>query len=584
MHAPRFSARVDCILGKHTESFKMLKRVEAFEQPDDGSSIAVLDGRMRIPALTGMRFFAALMILAHHAAVPYVVNRQMLSVIGAFGMLAMPLFFTLSGYVMWLNYSKLFASRNVSYACRRFFSARVARLAPMYLVVMAIGCVTFPTERLWDELSPMLLWPLFLQSLFPNYGDEIVSLVVPPIGHLWSVSVEMVLYVFFPFIAVSLSKFSKKGLLSISAVNIALLAVVFVVLSFVASTATVGRLSNPDFGRYLLYYSPITHIFEFLAGCAAAALSEQRRAVTTSMRSGAFAVWALLAATFLLAWIYQATAYELIPASFPHIVPYVSVPIAALIACLIYYICTTKQTITSSLSHPLIIYGGELSYSIYLLHPLFVDYLRQLLGERPRPVWVALVIIVAIAATSIAFSVGSYKWIEKPGKKLVLRALSHPWTWRIFASGFPILAILATAYYVSSDRIFPHYETRQNDLKAIKVAMEKYHDDHGAYPITLNGGQKVDFQGYLRNKAGRSWLPQLVPQYLNRAPLDPRSSSVLNAQYVLQSDGKDFKVISLQPEDCLFTIGRHPELSDPARNTASNCQSYGYWTGGAKSW
>ena len=50
----------------------------------------------------------------------------------------MTVFFTLSGFVMWLNYAESI-SKGEDGAVRRFAVARIARLWPMYLLTFAIA-------------------------------------------------------------------------------------------------------------------------------------------------------------------------------------------------------------------------------------------------------------------------------------------------------------------------------------------------------------------------------------------------------------------------------------------------------------
>ncbi len=66
-------------------------------------------------------------------------------------------------------------------------------------------------------------------------------------------------------------------------------------------------------------------------------------------------------------------------------------------------------------------YIGEISYSVYLLHPLVLYSLSAVLG----PTWLALVLTMSLSLLAAHFS---YHWIEKPAIRLGKRLLSrmHP--------------------------------------------------------------------------------------------------------------------------------------------------------------
>jgi hypothetical protein len=71
-----------------------------------------------------------------------------------------------------------------------------------------------------------------------------------------------------------------------------------------------------------------------------------------------------------------------------------------------------------------------------------------------------------------------------------------------------------------------------------------------------------------------------VPAYLAELPRDPRYSDRPDQQYLYMSNGRDYKLISHQPDDVAAVRQIHPELTDPVRDG----WAYGYWTDGAAGW
>ncbi len=118
--------------------------------------------------------------------------------------------------------------------------------------------------------------------------------------------------------------------------------------------------------------------------------------------------------------------------------------------------------------------------------------------------------------------------------------------------------------------------TRKNDLKMINNALHQYYKDNGVYPKS----QGMDGIYTLWGKNSINWIQNLTPKYLDKLPRDPRNNEHPDQQYLYKSNGKDFKLISHNAEDCKIVKSKQPGLIDPKRD----CWSYGYWTEGAKNW
>ena len=122
-----------------------------------------------------------------------------------------------------------------------------------------------------------------------------------------------------------------------------------------------------------------------------------------------------------------------------------------------------------------------------------------------------------------------------------------------------------------------NFEKRLADLTRIKNALEKYYQKNYAYPST-SGRWDGLYSAWGQSKA--DWIPGLVPYYLKDLPRDPRMHTDNTQQYIYNSNGADYKLISHQPEDCDSVKRMNPALADPTRN----CWAYGFWTKGATSW
>ncbi|MEX0409756.1 hypothetical protein ABGN05_29400 [Aquibium sp. LZ166] len=116
-------------------------------------------------------------------------------------------------------------------------------------------------------------------------------------------------------------------------------------------------------------------------------------------------------------------------------------------------------------------------------------------------------------------------------------------------------------------------DTRLTDLAAVKAAIEKYKADKGSFPIS-SGWSGV---GSKWGMDTADWVPGLVPNYLPSLPVDPKSAS---SQYLYWSDGKNYKIIAHEIDDCEAVRQLDRSMIDPSRDRDGRCWAYGYWTDG----
>jgi len=118
-----------------------------------------------------------------------------------------------------------------------------------------------------------------------------------------------------------------------------------------------------------------------------------------------------------------------------------------------------------------------------------------------------------------------------------------------------------------------YLHTRITDLKTIVAALDRYHVDHGGYPVGIKGAGED-------GATADAWIPELVPDYLARLPRDPRLLPGTAVEYLYISDGVDFKLIAHGAEDTPRVAKQEPQMIDPARSEFA----YGFWTSGAAKW
>lgn len=157
--------------------------------------------------LNFIRFTLAVgVILFHYGLSYYPFNQPVLKTLILNSSFRVSFFFFISGFVMSLVYAKQFPQFTAKY----FYTRRFTRIFPLYwfAFVWTLLVVIFIKQASPKGLN-IILHALGLQSLNPGH---VLDLNYPT----WSISVELVFYLVFPFLLKWIMKFSPKKLLIIT--------------------------------------------------------------------------------------------------------------------------------------------------------------------------------------------------------------------------------------------------------------------------------------------------------------------------------------------------------------------------------
>lgn len=164
-----------------------------------------------IKSLTGLRGFAALYVVTYHFFIGQAGSNPLTTFL-THGYLAVDLFFVLSGFVMALNYSHMFASGWSRASYLKFLGRRMARIYPLYLVAtlaaflfVVAGWLDYPVNH-YPQSAPLGVALLLNISLVQDWGF-VQSIDEPG----WSISAEMAAYILFPALLIP-TVFCKRSL------------------------------------------------------------------------------------------------------------------------------------------------------------------------------------------------------------------------------------------------------------------------------------------------------------------------------------------------------------------------------------
>lgn len=303
-----------------------------------------------------MRGFAALSIFVFHFFALYPFARGPLfesmapTVLGYFGQ-AVPLFYALSGLSLCMGF---FERRASPYFLREFFIRRFMRIAPLFYVATLVWSGILGSRGAPPLPGQVVASVTFAFNLLPGYHESVVAAG-------WSVGVEMLFYAIFPLIVTFVT--GARYAVAFFGMTCVLAVISFRSLSeqFPKTTyATMCSASN-------LHYFATGILIYFLARSARRRLAERawmRFGISMCSVLGLIApLWVLTSPRFLGS--FDAAVARIVWA----------VPIAALLSLGVRY------ERSSSLVRPFARLG-EWSYSLYLMHPIWIYFVFQYLKEQ----------------------------------------------------------------------------------------------------------------------------------------------------------------------------------------------------------
>ncbi len=371
-----------------------------------------------LPALTGLRFLAALHVVAHHLRSTKLLDFSRWPVVDRFverGGTAVGLFFVLSGFILAYTYGRRDAADRTN--AWSFYRARFARIYPVYLFALIVTAPFFlgQMHQAGFGLDSPTTWyyAALALGLLQAWVPEAVLLWNPP-G--WSLSAETFFYLTFPALLTMLRGRSRTTLVVVAA--LAWLTALAPTAAALFATDTVRQLAGRGDGWIVavLKYDPLLRWPEFVFGAALGLLYLRRpkiAAMPPTWRNGAAADLVSLSVVAALA---------LLPTSPARWCPNVELFIhngllAPLFGLLIWRLARGGGLCARGLSTAPLLLLGEASYALYLLHTPAIMYLRTIGLELRSPPWPTMWIAAAATAASIVFSVVVYTRLEIPARR-----------------------------------------------------------------------------------------------------------------------------------------------------------------------
>jgi peptidoglycan/LPS O-acetylase OafA/YrhL len=312
--------------------------------------------KIYFPNLNGLRFIAAFLVIIHHLEQLKSISKienywDAIPFIGIIGKLGVILFFVLSGFLItYLLLAEENSFKKIS--IKEFYMRRILRIWPLYFLIITLAFVVLPNIELFtlpgyskDVIYSNLAWKLILYAIF--FPNLVLSLLgtVPYASHTWSIGTEEQFYLVWPVI---LKYIKKHRILLMVGIIISYLAIKFFLLT--------------SFGNYIPYSNVIRAFWNSfpidcmaIGGLYSILLFQKSKYLKYIIRNDLFYFSICLMTLFMIKGIY---------------IPYIHYEFYSVFFGLIIINFAVNKKIKISLENTILNYLGNISYGIYMYHPI----------------------------------------------------------------------------------------------------------------------------------------------------------------------------------------------------------------------
>jgi peptidoglycan/LPS O-acetylase OafA/YrhL len=313
--------------------------------------------------LTGLRFIAAAMVIADHieqARSLYGLNNiWKLKGIYALGDKAVTLFFVLSGFLITYLLLKEKSKTN-TVSIKQFYIRRILRIWPLYYVIVCLALFILPQFSFfyWPEWSDYLhnsfgIKCLLFLFILPNV-NQVIYPAIPFGNQLWSIGVEEQFYLFWPLII----KYVKHAAFFLVCIVIGM-PIIVNTLYFISNNRIHDNASLLNTVNFLKQFLALTRIdCMAIGGLAAFCLFKQKKKLLDFIYHPFVQAINILLLLYILITGFYA--------------PFVSNLMHGIVFSILILNLAANPKCLFSLEWKPLDYLGQISYGIYMYHPLCI--------------------------------------------------------------------------------------------------------------------------------------------------------------------------------------------------------------------
>jgi peptidoglycan/LPS O-acetylase OafA/YrhL len=336
-----------------------------------------MEERLHLKGLNGLRAIAAIAVVISHIHLPkFQFNYLWPVMIGSY---AVTIFFTLSGFLITLLLLK--EKEKAAISVRKFYIRRILRIWPLYFAFLFVVIIIVYLQN--PEKLPGTLPYYFLFAANIPY---ILDTCVPHLSNYWSLGAEEQFYLFWPWVIKKFKNIFKTILIFIIVLFILKALAYFIALKYKTVIPTL-----------ILDYTR----FECMAiGGLGACLYLKKNKLFMWLTANRV--------TEIFCWLYLCCT-----ASSRHMWFVNNDTVSLVTLCLIVNFNSTKEPLIK-LENRVFNFLGRISYGIYIIHPLVLYPLKQLLpGLNLTPAWESAFFFFGALLITVLIAWLLYEFFEK---------------------------------------------------------------------------------------------------------------------------------------------------------------------------
>ncbi|GAB3961686.1 hypothetical protein GCM10028805_61160 [Spirosoma harenae] len=337
-----------------------------------------------LPGITGLRAIAAVFIVLIHVLIEEIDSYGLVffEPFPPIGQFYVTHFFVISGFL--ISYLLLLEKEKTGINIGAFYVRRILRIWPLYYLFIAVCiCLTFFNREFEQVLSPHIYWYLFFASNIPFIFSQVIEIL----GHLWSIGTEEQFYAFWPWV---MKRKNPKLIPSIIFIYFTLLSLKIAIYFWF------GRQSQ----LYLL--AGFLRFYPMVIGALGAVLYYKRNQL--------FIILASSKISQLFSWI----TFFTIGFGFLYVPPIIAHEVIAVVTVVIIIGQTTVKNRLVNLENNICRFLGQISYGIYIIHPLCIALFLPLLKPLQINTFAKSILgFVIVLLSTIILAHLSYNYFEK---------------------------------------------------------------------------------------------------------------------------------------------------------------------------
>jgi len=347
---------------------------------------------LHLKGLNGLRAIAALSVVFSHISLElksFGLNYLFVDKVGnPKGLLmasyGVTIFFALSGFLITYLLLKE-KERYEKISIKDFYIRRILRIWPLYYAFLLVTIVIYSIFGIDYKLSNLSLY-VFIMANFAL----VFNMMLPYIGHLWSIGVEEQFYLFWPWIA----KLGNKKLLKFSAV--------FITCFYLIKAALYMLSGKNEAFKIGLSIMNVTRFHIMLIGAVGAIVYYNKNNYLKYFLNKKVQL-----GCWLILFLCGLGVFQISSALIDH-------ELIAFVTVLIILAQISRTNYIVDLDNKFFDFIGKISYGIYVIHPMIIFLFSKLIFKFPESnIFYYIITYSSITIVTIILSYLSYNVFEK---------------------------------------------------------------------------------------------------------------------------------------------------------------------------